>query len=341
MKCLTILAILAVATGAVAFDLGNRAPAKPARTVDPPPADPDVLRQGGDTILEAVLIPVPLADQVGTTTGYDDDYDEVCPYTGSTSPDVVYRFVPDHDAELDFDMLGSAYDTKIYVYSQNLELLACNDDFWPDYTSRIERLPVTAGEDYFLVCDGYGGDFGEYLLNITEWEPCLLDCPLGGVLEEEPPLAVDYVDTFNGGCNTDAENPPFQPVTDPIFCGVSGWYLNQGATYRDTDWFIVTLPGDGVLEITGDAEERCYMFELGPQDCGSVDVVQNVEIGSCDMQTMVITGAPGSDVWFWVGPATFDLPPGEDVYEFDYYFILGIIESVENHTLSDVKALFD
>ena len=29
---------------------------------------------------------------MGTTVGYTDDYDEECPYTGSTSPDVVYSF---------------------------------------------------------------------------------------------------------------------------------------------------------------------------------------------------------------------------------------------------------
>ena len=56
------------------------------------------------------------------------------------------------------------------------------------------------------------------------------------------------------------------------------------------------------------------MFELGPQDCNSVGVIQNVPIGPCEETTMVVTGTPGSEVWFWVGPQTFSTPDGSEVY---------------------------
>ena len=82
-------------------------------------------------------------------------------------------------------------------------------------------------------------------------------CPPGAALEDEPPLVDGYVDLHNGGCNTDPTDPPFQPITAPIFCGVSGWYLDAGTDHRDTDWFLVDIPASGVLEITGDAEREC------------------------------------------------------------------------------------
>ena len=71
MLTLAIVVILATAAAgpAAAHDLGHRAPAKPAAAHQPPPADPGVLRQGGDTIAEAVPIAIPY-DGAGTTAGY-------------------------------------------------------------------------------------------------------------------------------------------------------------------------------------------------------------------------------------------------------------------------------
>ncbi len=342
MKTIIALTIiLFAATGAVAFDLGNQAPAKPASNVTPPPADPEVLRQGGDTIADAVRVPIPSIDLAGTNAGYNDDYDEICPYTYSGSPDVVYSILPDADMGLDLDMVGSFYDTKIFVYDENLALVACNDDFYPDYTSKIEDLPVIGGMEYFVVVDGYGGDSGDYLLDIVESVPCIIECPVGAVLEDEPPLANDYVDVHNGGCASESGGV-MQPITDPLFCGVSGFYLASGGNTRDTDWFLIDIPASGVLEIIGDAEEPSYMFELGPQDCNTVGVLQDVTIGDCVEASMTITGEPGSTVWFWVGPTGFASPDGSDVFEFDYVLQLNLDPvATENHSWTDVKSLFD
>ena len=337
---LTLAAIIVIALPAVAFDLDNRAPDKPAATVIPPPADPDVLRQGGDTILDAVLITIPVADVPGTTAGFYHDYDEVCPYTGSLSPDVVYTFIPEADEGVTFDMFGSDYDTKIYIYDQDLSLIACNDDYWPDYTSLLDNIPLEANVQYFLVIDGYGGDYGDYLLNISLFTPCDIECPATAELEGEPPLAVDYEDTYNGGCGNGGTGG-WQYWDSPELCGVSGFYLNQGSNFRDTDWFEIPIGPDGYLEIEGDAELATYMFELGPQDCNSVAVIQDVTIGPCSPASMTIVGDPGSIVWFWVGPTTFESPDGSDVYEYTYYLInLTNVVAVEEHTWSDVKTLF-
>jgi len=342
-KLLVLVLTLTLVGSALAIDLGNDRPVKPEVNYPVAPPNPDVLRQGGDTILTATPITIPMdySQQPfnGTTAGYVNDYDEVCPYSGSTSPDVVYTFTPGMSAGITVDMYGSAYDTKIYIYDQNLNLVACNDDFYSDYTSRLEDIAVVAGTQYYLIIDGYGGASGAYTGYIQFFTPCELPCPAGGVLEGEPTIVDGYADSWNGGCNSPEFGNPFQPISSPIFCGVSGYYLSSsGSASRDTDWFTIIVPSGGVLEVTGDAEEATYMFELGPQDCGSVAVVQNVPCGPCTPATMTIVQAAGSTVWFWVGPQTFW---DGDTYEYNYVLQLNLTTPVENHSWTDVKSLFN
>ena len=78
----------------------------------------------------------------GTTEGFEDDYDAVCPYTGSTSADVVYMMTS-AGATYDFTLCtNTAYDSKIYILDIDGNVvegdfigidgdnygLACNDD---------------------------------------------------------------------------------------------------------------------------------------------------------------------------------------------------------------------
>jgi len=336
MRNLLVCALmLALVGSAMAIDLGNERPAKPA--INAPENVPAGVRQGGDTILDAVLVTLPY-NASGTTAGYTNDYAEVCPYSGSTSPDVVYTFTPATSDPLNVDLGGSAYDTKVYMYDSGLNLVACNDDFYSDYTSKLENVAVVAGEQYFVIVDGYGGYSGSYVIAITGFVPCILECPAGAAIEGEPTIVDGYVDNYNGGCNT-APAYPFQAIASAIFCGKTGYYLSaEGGSSRDTDWFTMIMPAGGVLEITGDAEEASYMFELGPQDCGSVGVLQNVTVGPCTPNTITITGTAGSTVWFWFGPTTFQ---SGTTYEYDYVLNTNLIVPVENHSWTGVKSLFN
>jgi len=334
-KLLAFALMLTLVGSAMAIDLGNERPAKPE--VNWPENIPNPERQGGDTILSAV--PIVIGGTLnGTTSGYVNDYDAVCPYSGSTAPDVVYTFTPAANIAITVDMYGSAYDTKIYIWDQNLSLVACNDDFYSDYTSRLENIAVVAGVQYYLIIDGYGSANGVYTGYTEEFTPCILDCPAGAELEGEPTLVDGYVDNWNGGCNTSPAYP-FQPITQGVFCGKTGYYLGaSGASSRDTDWFHINIPSGGVLEVTGDAEEATYTFELGPQDCSQVAVVQNVPIGPCTPATMTIVGPAGSLVWYWVGPQHFW---EGTTYEYDYVLWLNIVTPVENHSWTNVKSLFN
>jgi len=338
MRSLIIITILLAATTALAFELNPSTSPKTVAPVAASPIDPAMIRQGGDTIEDAVAISIP-HNGTGTTEGYTDNYDEVCPYENSTSPDVVYTFTTGAELYLRVDLYGSTYDTKVYMYDADMTLVACNDDYYPDYVSRIESVIVLPGVQYFIVIDGYGGAYGEYTLTVTDMEMCELDCPAGAELEGEPSLIEDYIDLHNSGCSNEVPEDYIQPITGSVFCGVSGWYSSYGLTHRDTDWFLYTIPTSGMLEVTGDAERATYMFELGPQDCSTVAVIQQATIGPCSEATMTIVGEPGSTVWFWVAPTT----TMEDQFEEFDYILLSNIEgpsAIENHSLTEIKSLF-
>jgi len=333
--CMMLLVLVAVP--AMAVDLGNRQPDKPVRLYQAPPADPAVIRQGGDTIEDAVEIEAHVV-LTGSTVGYTDDYDEICPYSGSTSPDVVYRFSPDVNLALDIDLYGSSYDTKVYVYDENMDLVACNDDYYADYTSYLYAVPFVGGVTYYIIIDGYGGSAGEYQFSMLLFIGDVVECPDGAMLEGEPALDYDYVDSHNGGCNSTP--PVFQTVDHPVLCGVSGWFPAGGSNNRDTDWFIYTMPADGVLQLGCVANYAMYFFELGPHDCDGVAVLQTLEVHQWDYDEMTILGEAGSEVWFWAGPTVFSSPMGDDVEEFDYTIEVVNVTAVADHSWTRVKELF-
>ncbi len=131
---------------------------------------------GGEDIGTAALIPVLPYSDGGNTCGYLNDYDEACPYTGSTSPDVVYAYMPGVPEALDIALCTSLYDTKLYVYENDpFTLVACNDDACGDdgFKSELVGVPVIPGNTYYIVVDGYGGDCGDYNLTVTPNTPCI------------------------------------------------------------------------------------------------------------------------------------------------------------------------
>ncbi|MDD5718668.1 MAG: hypothetical protein PHQ53_03150 [Candidatus Krumholzibacteria bacterium] len=351
---LAFVALLALTGAAVASDWGaaDPRPAKPAdHSVYLPP---DVPRQGGDTILTAV--PITLFDgaqYTGTTVGYLNDYDEVCPYTGSTAPDVVYKTTPTVTGTWDLDLCYSSYDTKIYVYDVNLNLIGCNDDAYfaaPCYTySSKLNVTLNAGMEYYIIIDAYGAHAGAYLLDIAEYFACVIECPGSGpednvFVEGEPPLVNGHEDAYNGGCASSDFGFPFQTLECSTICGTTGFFLsNDGAQYRDTDWFYMTIPAGGMLEITGDAEYITAMYQLSGTCEGGISVDQGMEIGPCSEGTMMITGAAGSQVILWVG-ASWNQDVLSNPMEWDWILYTNlppcIIIATESETWSGVKSLF-
>jgi len=168
------------------------------------PSDyPSPVRQGGDDLATAVAIDAFPYSNTGTTVGYTDDYDETCPYSGSTSPDVVYSFTPTTSTTIDISLCGegSNYDTKVYVYENEAgalaatidggEATACNDDecqnSTTNYLSFLPGVLCEQGNTYYIVVDGYGGASGDYEIDITE-----VDLP-------DPPSPVLGYNVYRGG----------------------------------------------------------------------------------------------------------------------------------------------
>lgn len=172
--------------------------------------------------------------------------------------------------------------------------------------------------------------------------PCVLTLP-ECTTEGEPALTDDHVDHYNGGCDA-PPNFPFQFIaagTDPwlVWCGVSGWYLNEGTAYRDSDWYWLLINHTGMVEIIADAEYETYVFELAG-DCTNVSVAQVAQAGPCNEGYMTITGAPYSRKWIWVGPMVFMSPDG--TREYDYLLSIHGLWGVPTAptTWGTMKALF-
>ncbi len=239
-----VIALLVAAT-AYAVSPSSLPPEKELQSHGAPQFD----RSGGEDIGSAVPITLPFFD-TGNTGTFLNDYDEICPYSGSLSPDCVYSFTPAEDMCIDVDLCTSLYDTKVYMYEDVWTPgfpYACNDDHASCVTtfrSWLEGVMVFAGHTYYIVVDGYGSDFGDYILDVFEVDcptPCTVDCPPDGIDEGEGPCFDGYVDNFNGGCNS---LPYVYSVVTPAvgtitYCGLSGNY--DANTLRDTDWYELNL----------------------------------------------------------------------------------------------------
>ncbi len=359
MKSATILAILCII-----FCLSSPAQAQTTSATPPPrdstpiitPPDPNILLQGGDTWDEAFLIPEFPFFTTGTTIGYTTNCCvEMCPYE-AWGPAVFYTYTAPEDIIVQVDLCGSNYDTGLYIFDENHYVVACNIDFYFDdecgvYVSKIEDAYLEAEQTYFIVVTGMGGSTGDYIFDMTEYQPpveCVLDVS-NGIMEGEPPLFDGYQDSFNGGCNSPEFDNPFQElVGDPTghlsFAGVSGWFMVSYNSNRDTDWFTAEFGPSGIIDVALLPEVESYLFELAPQDCQNVAVAQSQFVESCTEGTMQVSGEPGSIVWLWVGPSIFTQPSYHPDNEYDYLLTLDGLQqgpvAIEKRAWDSIRAIY-
>lgn len=312
------------------------------------PADP---LAGGETIMTATPINVPGASSGYTCDNYD-DYDETCPFSGSTSPDEVY-VITGVTGQLTIDVCNSNYDTKLYVYCGGAgDLVACNDDACNSpagdpFRSIVSCVNVSANNSYYIVVDGYFGDCGSY--NISTYYsvgcPAACDaemCPPGAVFEGEPVCGPNYIDSYNGGCNS---VPPVFYEFDycpRTVCGAGGNYIYGGLSYRDTDWYQINLPLACNVTAT-----LCASF---PSQLAILDGNQG-----CDGFTIVcgsVFGTPGATVscgpvvrsgttWFFVATSEFSGVPCGSRYNFTVDTGSCCVgTATESKSWGQIKALF-
>jgi len=302
-------------------------------------------RVGGEDIPGAALIPgLPFSD-TGATCGYVNNYDEVCPYTGSASPDVVYKYTPTAAEAITVDLCASSYDTKVYIYAGGVgNLVACNDDAGCGYSgwqSQLTNVALTAGVTYYIVVDGYGSACGTYDFQVIGYAPCEVICPAGGVPEGEPPCGPDYYDNWNGGCNSIPN--VFQAIYATAggcldLCGKSGTYTYTGLSYRDTAWFDITGIGATVTATCTAEFPMQFIYIYGP-DCNNL--LYNLLTGSeCQPVTLSYYAGAGVHHWLWVGAQVFTGIPCDADYLLNVCGILGGPTPVEQKSWGGIKATY-
>jgi hypothetical protein len=344
IAALCALALLSVA--ALAETTGSSVPL-PEKVSKPAGVPTYEGREQGDTVEDPFIITVPTFHDTGFTCPFMNDYDEACPYSGSDSPDVVYRFDAPYDCSADIDLCMSGYDTKIYVYENEVtpgSPLACNDDFpgcGPDGYRSWLNASFTEGNTYYIVIDGFGGDCGHYDLNMQGYLPCVW-CPEGAFVEEEPGCMDPANDVHNGGCNSD---PPvfdhLEPSEETInVCGTSGTYVVGGQTYRDTDWYQIDLANESEigLRCIANFDVRLGIVD-GREGCENVSSFYSyMDAPICYLAYLDETLAPGT-WWVWIGPTGFTgIPCGEEyMLELTGYTT---VTPVENASWASIKALY-
>ncbi|MFC1572851.1 hypothetical protein ACFL6M_04550 [Candidatus Eisenbacteria bacterium] len=331
--------------------LGPAQPEKDDSHVTGVPVGGDMV--AGDTIEEAWVVAGLPFTGTGNTCLFNDDYDEVCPYSGSVSPDVVYAFAPTYDMLLIGDLCEGwpySYDTKLYIYQDALgNLVACDDDGCGSelgYASLIWYADLFAGSIYYIVVDGYGGDCGNYVLRL--WGYCYYPmCPDDALLEGEPFCYEGYVDLYNAGCSEDPYL--FQDVLpndgEPItMCGTGGSYYFGISLYRDTDWYQLTTSRPDTISWTVNAWPSFTFCILdGTDGCANISFL-GYATAFCDPYTFadIPLDYPGI-YWLWVGvsgwdPETYSCQYSEYVWTLEGF--TGEATPVEKTTWGRVKGMF-
>jgi hypothetical protein len=304
-------------------------------------------RDQGDTIENPFVVNYLPFLTTGYTCPFQHDYDEACPYTGSMSPDVVYRYECTHDEAVEIDLCNSSYDTKVFVYENECTPglpLACNDDYpycGPNGYRSWLMTEFTGGNTYYIVVDGYGGDCGLYELYVVSYHPCV-DCLPGSIVEGEPNCIDPWNDVWNGGCNS--EPPVFdylEPSEDTIdFCGTSGTYQVGGDQLRDTDWYQIDLAAESEIAFRGIANFNLRIGIVdGREGCENVSTFYSYEDApTCALAELTET-LPAGTWWLWVGPSAFS---GVDCGERYRCELSGYVPAtpVEDVSWTTVKALF-
>jgi hypothetical protein len=255
---------------------------------------------GGETMATATVIgSLPYTDS-DNTCGHVQDYTASC--GANSAPDLFYSYVPGANMTVDVSLCGSSYDTVLYIMENGVEI-ACNDDSC-GLQSELLAVNLTAGRTYVFGVSGFSTNCGQYILNIRPQVPCIYACPAGSQLEGEPLCGANYVDTYNGGCNSTPA--VFQDMVCDYLCAETGTYLFGTSQYRDTDWFRITVgAGNFIFDGMGDGFALQKLVIIPGGTCYSS--IQSSTATNC--ADLNFTG-PGT-YYLWGGPTVFTgLPCG-------------------------------
>jgi hypothetical protein len=186
----------------------------------------------------------------------------------------------------------------------------------------------------------------DYVMTVHGYEPgpCVLECPPGSVIEEEPVCEFGYDDFYNGGCNFDPWT--FQPL-DPsggmiVVCGETGVYEHYtGTCYRDIDWYEITPAEPAEIQFCAAAEFdiETWLLQAGPNPAdpcfGSMGLGHEVA-SACDAACIEAVLDPGR---YWLLVSTVNWLPLDCGSEYTMT-LTGYTTPVERVSWGTVKAIY-
>jgi len=228
------------------------------------------LDQGSDTCPGLEFTTLPYTDS-GTTVGMTDNYSPSAPCGTTNAADVVYWFRAPSTQTYSISLLGSEYDTYLYVIDGFCAgtVFGCNDDFG-GLQSYLE-VTLNGGQFYVIVVDGYMAASGNYTLTVST--TCDVTCAPDDVIEcaENPDSSSVGLDC-NGGCANVywggalawQDMFPYQTI-----CGRTAHYTNGASQYYDTDQYLITVTEPCSLRVFRESEVGLQLFLYAPDStCG-------------------------------------------------------------------------
>jgi hypothetical protein len=204
-----------------------------------------------------------------------------------------------------FSLCGTAVTWDSYMY---LGTSPCASDiaYSDDYCGALSEITANiAAGTYYVTIEGYGStSCGDYVLDISGFVPCDIICPPEAIPEGEVACYDEYVDDYNGGCNSTPA--VFQDIAiGDAMCGTSGDFLFQGSQYRDTDWYRITVTDRGTLtwKAVGEFPMLVFIISDPAGDC-VMSFPASGTAAPCDTAVASAVINPGN-YYLWVGPSAF------------------------------------
>ena len=311
--------LLVLAATAAAHDLGNQAAAEADHQPIPRTSPTPTVRAATPSPTRAVIPSLPYSD-TGTTAGYTDDYDEVCPYSGSTAPDVVYSYTPVDHRDGDHRPLRLQLRHQALRLRRRHDLVACNDDYYSSepcgvYVSAIENLALQGGEHVLRRhrrlragvrgvsprCRGPGPVRSRMPRRRRRRGRTAARGRLRGRLQRRLQLRRRiFHSRISGAIRTAISSSAARAA---VTCTTA----RHGAipTGSGSIW----VPAD-LVEVWADAERPSYLWAV-PRDCGTPAVNWGFAMGEChEGSEIVVYNSPYVE-WVVILPQTFSAPPAK------------------------------
>jgi hypothetical protein len=196
----------------------------------------------------------------------------------------------------------SASDTVLALYSDCNTALVCNDDTC-GLQSTVSVCSAPANTTYYVRVGGYAGGVatGSFTLTIEPGGGGSYAEPAGAVAEGETCSQINP-DNFNGGCNS----TPNVYSTAQFCTTYAGTAANTGAGgFRDTDWYNFTMPADGTVTVTGQAEFPAQWFFLNT-DCANIQLLAQGFTAGCNPDITMSGFLPAGQYTFFCSPQDYD-----------------------------------